>query len=221
MFDAIAERYDLLNRLISLGVDQGWRAKAVTALGTDLRRVLDLATGTGDLALQIARQHPECQVVGVDPSLNMLAVAERKRLRHPAGPRIVLQPGDAQALPFADGEFDAVSIAFGIRNVPDRPKALREMRRVTRSAGRVVVLELSEPRGGAMGALARWHMHSVVPWLGGLLSGQREYRYLPNSIRAFPTPSEFAALMTNAGLVNVKACALSFGVCHLYVGEAP
>lgn len=225
MFDAIAERYDLLNRLISLGVDQGWRRRTVRALcataGSPPKRVVDLATGTGDLLLLIAQHYPSAEIVGIDPSKAMLAVAERKLQRSPAASRLSVQLGDAQELQLPSGSVDALSMAFGIRNVPDRPKALCEMVRVCRSGGRVAILELSEPRSGLLAPLARFHMHTVVPWLGGLLSGQREYRYLPNSIRAFPPAAEFASMLNAAGLVNVKAQALSFGVCHLYTGDVP
>jgi demethylmenaquinone methyltransferase/2-methoxy-6-polyprenyl-1,4-benzoquinol methylase len=226
MFDAIAERYDLLNRLISLGVDQGWRRRTVRALASTLNaagpaRILDLATGTGDLLLLIAKHYPTAEVVGVDPSKAMLAVAERKLSRSSVADRVSVQLGDAQALELPSASIDAVSMAFGIRNVPDRAKALSEMVRVCRAGGRVAILELSEPQGGLLAPLARFHMHTVVPWLGGLLSGQREYRYLPNSIRAFPPAQQFAQMLSAAGLVNVVAQPLSFGVCHLYTGDVP
>jgi demethylmenaquinone methyltransferase / 2-methoxy-6-polyprenyl-1,4-benzoquinol methylase len=221
MFDAIAERYDLLNRVMSLGVDQGWRRKTVAALAlSDGERVLDLATGTADLAIQVARRHPAVQVTGVDPSTGMLAVGGRKVVAAGLGGRVTLQPGDAQALPFKKGSFDAVSMAFGIRNVPDRPRALREMRRVLRGGGRVAILELSEPQGGVLGALARLHIRRIVPRLGALLSGAREYRYLQESIAAFPPPEEFAATMEAAGLREVRATPLTFGVCCLFTARA-
>ncbi|HEX2732380.1 MAG TPA: bifunctional demethylmenaquinone methyltransferase/2-methoxy-6-polyprenyl-1,4-benzoquinol methylase UbiE [Polyangiaceae bacterium] len=217
MFDGIAERYDLLNRMISLGVDQGWRRRTVSSLGKTPRDVLDLATGTGDLALLIARELPEAKVLGIDPSTAMLAVAQRKVDR--ARVNVHLQPGDAQALTLADHSVDAITMAFGIRNVPDRARALREMARVCRSGAKIAILELSEPEKGLLAPLARWHMHTVVPWLGGLLSGQREYRYLPNSIRAFPRPEAFCEMMTAAGIGSVNAEPLTFGVCHLYTGS--
>ena len=220
MFDAIAERYDLLNRLISLGIDQRWRRKTVRALNVGAAgRVLDLATGTADLALLTARTHPGCHVVGVDPSQNMLAIGRQKVAAAGLDGRIELQVGSAEALPFGASEFDATSIAFGIRNVTDRRRGLAEMARVTRPGGRVAVLELSEPRSGIMGPLARFHIHTVVPWMGSLLSGATEYRYLQRSIAAFPPPEEFAALMESAGLRVVSVERLTFGVCHLYVGE--
>lgn len=219
MFDAIAARYDTLNRILSLGMDQGWRRKAVAALAlpTDAR-VLDLATGTGDLAIAIAETHRDATVTGVDPSRNMLNEGERKVRELHLSKRIELLVGDAQALEFEDETFHGVTIAFGIRNVPDRLKALKEMKRVTRTGGRVVVLELSEPRAGVMGVLARTYVHAIVPRVGGLLSGTKEYRYLQKSIAAFPPASEFARMMEEAGLTMLETCPLTFGVAHLYVG---
>ena len=220
MFDGIAERYDFVNRVISLGIDQSWRKKTVRAL--ELRsgaRVLDLATGTGDLAIMVATLHPDVAVVGVDPSAKMLEVGQKKLLDAALNERVTLQLGDAQALDFPDNSFDGLCIAFGIRNVPDRLQGLREMARVTRPGGRVAILELSEPRGGVLGPLARFHVHSVVPTVGALLSGKREYHYLQKSIAAFPPAAEFEAMMSDAGLRVVASTPLTFGVCHLYVGE--
>jgi demethylmenaquinone methyltransferase/2-methoxy-6-polyprenyl-1,4-benzoquinol methylase len=220
MFDAIAGRYDLLNRILSLGIDQGWRQKTVAGMQLGPRaHVLDLATGTADLAILVASTHPDARVEGVDPSVKMLEVGRQKVDKLGLSDRITLHVGVAESVPFADGTFDAVSIAFGIRNVPDRPKALREMARVTRPGGRVVILELSEPRGGVLGPLARFHVHSVVPWLGGLLSGSREYRYLQRSIAAFPPSEEFTRTMSAAGLRVLETAPLTFGVSNLYVAE--
>jgi demethylmenaquinone methyltransferase / 2-methoxy-6-polyprenyl-1,4-benzoquinol methylase len=223
MFDAIAHRYDLLNRLLSLGVDRSWRRKTVAALavGDGPREVLDVATGTGDLAMAVAQAHAEARVVGLDPSENMLAVGRTKVERAGLGARVALVHGDACALPFGDDRFDATCIAFGIRNVPDRALALREMARVTRPGGRVAVLELGEPSGGVLGPLARFHIRTVVPRMGAMLSGAREYRYLQESIAAFPAPEAFAAMMEAAGLLVREVRPLTFGVCHLYVGSPP
>lgn len=221
MFDGIAERYDLLNRLISLGIDQRWRRETVDALQLGQEaEVLDLATGTGDLALLAARRHPSARLVGVDPSTRMMEVGQRKIATQGLGDRIQLLAGDAQSLPFEDNSFDGVMMGFGIRNVPDRAQALREMARVTRPGGRVAILELSEPQNGVLGALARFHMHRVVPWMGSILSGAREYRYLPQSISAFPPAPEFGDLMTASGLRVERISPFTFGVCHLYVGRA-
>lgn len=220
MFDGIARRYDLLNRIMSMGMDQGWRRKTVKSLRlAPGHRALDLATGTADLAIRIARKHPEVTVVGLDPSRGMLDVGVTKVARRELEDRVELVEGDAQALPYPDDSFDAITMAFGIRNVPDRALALREMVRVLRPGGRVAILELSEPRKGIMAPLARFHIRVVVPRLGALISGSREYRYLQESVAAFPPPREFTAMMTDAGFASAHARALTFGVCQLYTGE--
>lgn len=218
MFDRIARRYDLLNRILSLGLDRRWRRKAAAALALgDRARVLDLACGTGDLALAILARHPDAELVGLDPSRAMLDIAGDKAARR--GARLALEVGIAEELPFDDASFDGVSIAFGLRNVPDRARALGEMARVTRPGGRVVVLELGEPRGRILGPLARFHVHRVVPRLGALLSGAREYRYLERSIAAFPPPEEVVLMMARAGLAPLEPQPLAFGACHLFAAE--
>jgi demethylmenaquinone methyltransferase/2-methoxy-6-polyprenyl-1,4-benzoquinol methylase len=218
MFDAIAERYDMLNRILSFGVDQSWRRRTVNSLAIQNgHRVLDLATGTGDLAIMIARRHPGATVLGVDPSRNMLAVGERKVADAGLTGRVSFAYGDAEHLELPDASVDGISMAFGIRNVPDRARALREMARVTRPGGRIAILELSEPRRGILGPLARFHIRTVVPRLGALLSGSREYRYLQQSIAAFPPPEEFADVMRASGLTVLEVAPLTFGVSCLYV----
>lgn len=220
MFDMIAPRYDLLNRLMSLGVDQRWRNKTVDAL--ELKpgfRVLDLATGTADLALKVLQRHPDTKVVGVDPSEGMLEVGRRKVEAKGLGAVCELRVGDAQQLPFEDKSFDGLCMAFGIRNVPDRARALREMARVVRPDGRIAILELSEPRKGLLGPMARFQIRTVVPFMGRLLSGAREYRYLQESIASFPEPEVFADLMRESGLEVLRVTPLTFGVCCLYVAR--
>jgi demethylmenaquinone methyltransferase / 2-methoxy-6-polyprenyl-1,4-benzoquinol methylase len=225
MFDRIAHRYDLLNRVLSLGIDQRWRRGTVRALGLNGRapgaRVLDLATGTADLAILVARRHPGALVDGLDPSRRMLERGRTKIGDAGLADRVRLVTGDAEALPFPDATFDGVTIAFGIRNVPDRAQGLREMRRVAKPGGRVAVLELSEPGGGLLGRVARFHVHTLVPRIGALLSGEREYRYLQDSIAAFPPAEEFAGMMGDAGLDMVDIVPLTLGVCHLYVAKRP
>ncbi|MEZ4268433.1 MAG: bifunctional demethylmenaquinone methyltransferase/2-methoxy-6-polyprenyl-1,4-benzoquinol methylase UbiE [Myxococcota bacterium] len=223
MFDRIARRYDLMNRLLSFGLDKRWRRHLLDALG-DVRAgdsVLDVATGTADVALAIAKRHPQSTVVGLDPSEGMLAVGREKIARGGLSERVRLVAGTGEALPFSDDEFAATTIAFGIRNVPDRPAALREFARVTRPGGHVVILELTEPREGLLAPLARFHVHRVVPLLGSLLSGAREYRYLQESIAAFPPPQDFVALMDDAGLERVELRRETLGTAHLYVGRVP
>jgi demethylmenaquinone methyltransferase/2-methoxy-6-polyprenyl-1,4-benzoquinol methylase len=220
MFDGIAARYDLVNRVISLGVDQSWRRKTVRELRLGpSQRVLDLATGTADLAIQVARSETSVHVVGLDPSTKMLEIGRAKLARAKLFSRVELVQGDAQALPFSSASFHAVCIAFGIRNVPDRGRALREMARVTRPGGRIGILELSEPRAGIFGKLARFHVHTIVPYVGALLSGVKEYRYLQRSIAAFPAAEDFAELMRQSNLNVLGVYPLTFGVCHLYVAE--
>jgi demethylmenaquinone methyltransferase/2-methoxy-6-polyprenyl-1,4-benzoquinol methylase len=220
MFDQIASRYDLLNRLMSMGIDQSWRRKTVAAmeLPSDAR-VLDLATGTGDLAMMIARLHPDASVVGSDPSTRMLEVGIEKVARGGLGDRVELQVGDAQALPYENDSFDGCCIAFGIRNVPNRRAALAEMARVTKPGGRVAVLELGEPSVGWLSPVARFHVRKVIPRLGGMLSGSREYKYLQESIAAFPAAEEFAGQMEASGLNVLEVKPLTFGACNLFVAE--
>ena len=221
MFDAIAERYDLVNRILSLGIDQRWRTLTARALALpDAARVLDVATGTADLAIRIAGLSPDVHVVGIDPSERMLELGRQKILRAGLGERVELATGSAEHLTFESASFDGASIAFGIRNVPDRLAALREMARVVKPGCRVAVLELGEPRSGVLGPLARFHVHSVVPAVGALLSGKREYRYLQQSIAAFPAPEQFAELMREAGLDELEITPLTFGVCQLFVGRS-
>ena len=225
MFDRIAARYDLLNRLISLGGDRRWRRIAAEALTLDSwtrrpLRVLDVASGTGDLAIEIASRYPGVAVHGIDASRGMTEIGRRKVDQAGFGDRVTLDAGDALELPFSDCTFDAATIAFGIRNIPDRNRALQEMARVTRPGGRVVILEAGEPPSGLTGALARFHIHVVVPFVGGLLAGAEEYRYLERSIRAFPPVSEFVRTMAAAGLEEVETRSLTFGVCNLFLARA-
>jgi len=219
MFDGIAPRYDLLNRLMSFGADRRWRRAAASALA--LRpgaTVLDLATGTADLAIEIARTWPGSSIIALDPSSRMLDVARKKVVRAGLSQRIRLVRGRAEDLPFRDEKVDGCTMAFGIRNIVDRSRALAETARATATTGRIVILELSEP-DGVLGALARLHIRRIVPRLGAFLSGAREYRYLRESIAAFPTPGEFAALMGRSALHVQDVLPLTFGVCHLYVGR--
>jgi demethylmenaquinone methyltransferase/2-methoxy-6-polyprenyl-1,4-benzoquinol methylase len=216
MFDRIARRYDLLNRILSVGLDRRWRRRAVAALAPRPgERFLDLATGTADVALQILRREPEATVVGLDPSRAMLAIGAAKARAAGVAGKLTLIPGDARELPFPDATFDGVIIAFGIRNVPDRSLALAEMARVLRQGGRAVILELNEPRN----ALARLHVHRIVPMLGALLSGAAEYRYLQRSIAAFPPPETFGSLMATRGLPVATMDRLTLGVATLFVGR--
>ncbi len=222
MFDQIARRYDILNRMMSFGIDIHWRNRAIKALQLKPHeKVLDLATGTADLALQMAMKHQGTHIFGLDPSRQMLKTAQRKVVSQqgkmaPQQGSVFLLKGDAQALPFPDAIFDAATMAFGIRNVPDRLLALQEVRRVLKKNGRAVILELSEPPPGLFRTLARFYMRNIIPFLGGLLSTSQEYQYLQKSIHHFPPPQEFSALIKQAGFQEVQIIPLTFGVCNLY-----
>jgi len=222
MFDRIAGRYDLLNRVLSLGRDGAWRRRAVRALVLQPGgRYLDVATGTADVAIEMARVEPTARIDGVDPASEMLAEGRAKIARRRLLEGIDLHLGSIEPLPSADGTFDGAVIAFGIRNVTDRLLGLREMARVVRRGGRVVVLELTEPTRGLLAPLSRLYIRHLVPRLGGLLAGEAEYRYLQQSIAAFPAPGRFLDLMREAGLAEPSAASLTCGVCHLFVGRRP
>jgi demethylmenaquinone methyltransferase/2-methoxy-6-polyprenyl-1,4-benzoquinol methylase len=219
MFASIARRYDAANEVLSLGVHRGWRRAAVRLSGAvPGDRVLDCATGTGDLALAFKRAvGPTGEVVGTDFCEEMLAPAPAKARR--AGLEVRFEVADALALPYADRSFDVASIAFGIRNVDDPVRCLREMARVVRPGGRVAVLEFGQPRG-PFGALFRVYSRQVMPALGGLLTGNRSaYEYLPRTAAAFPAGDRFLALMSESGSFSQRgATPLLAGTAYVYVG---
>ena len=224
MFDAIAPKYDFLNRLLSLGIDQRWRKQAVKMAGRALkrppRRILDVATGTADLAIEALKLGPE-QVVGVDIAEEMLALGRQKlRARH-LDHRITLQRGDAEHLDFEDGAFDIVLVAFGVRNFENLGAGLRELRRVLRPGGALVVLEFSHPHAFPMKQLYGFYSSQVLPRVGRAVSGDSgAYAYLPESIRAFPDGRDFLRVMGEAGFGGRKEKRLTFGVASLYRGIA-
>jgi len=221
MFDQIAGRYDLLNRIMSIGQDQYWRRRAVKALELrDGDTILDVATGTGDLAIMIASKNPGVNVRGVDPSKNMIGVGNVKVAQKALQNRVGLEIGNGLELPYEEDQFDGAVVAFGIRNFPDRLQGLSEMRRVTKPGRKVVILELGEPERGLMSIAAKTYIHHVVPAVGAALSGKKEYRYLQESIAAFPPPEQFKELMREAGLEQVTSTPLSFGAVNLFVGTA-
>jgi demethylmenaquinone methyltransferase/2-methoxy-6-polyprenyl-1,4-benzoquinol methylase len=222
MFDRIARRYDLLNRLLSFGIDRGWRRAAVAYLDAPKgARILDLCTGTADLLVEAIQRFPSRRGTGVDFSAEMLRRARGKLERRGLLGQAAVVQGDAERLPLRDACFDGALIAFGIRSVPDQQRALLELRRVLVPGGRLVVLEFSSPTG-AMGALYRLYSRHVLPRVGGAISGDRgAYTYLPESIERFPRPEQFAAALQGAGFTGVAQRPLSFGVAHLHRGERP
>ncbi len=219
MFDAIAPRYDLLNHLLSAGLDRRWRARAIQALHLPAHaRVVDLCTGTADLAIQAATDARGTRVLGVDFADAMLRLGLRKlRTRHLDGP-ITLVRGDATAIPVRDGSADAVTIGFGIRNVADPARALFEIARALKPGGRLAILEFGQPRMPGLRNLYAWYFRYALPAIGRLVSKHESaYSYLPASVGAFPPPPEFADIIAATGFSQVRAVPLTFGIVYLFV----
>jgi len=222
MFDRIAPRYDLLNRLLSAGTDVRWRRRAVDFLElTPPLRVLDLCTGTADLLLEAVSRDPRNTGLGVDLAQGMLARGVRKLERRGYAARARLVGGDGERLPVRSASFDAALVGFGIRNIGDPQRALMEVHRALRPGGRFVVLEFSMPQG-LLGRLYRTYFTVLLPRIGRLVSGDGSaYAYLPASVQAFPSPQAFAALMEQAGFASVRIQPLTFGIACLHRGEKP
>ena len=221
MFDAVAPRYDFLNRVLSAGIDRYWRSRAVRMLSDEQpRRVLDVATGTADLAIKIERTlHPR-ETIGIDLSTEMLDRGRAKIEQKGLSPRISLRKADAADLPFADASFDAAFVAFGVRNFEDLDAGLGDIRRVLRPSGALVVLEFSSPRAFPIKQVYDWYSRRVLPHIGGLLSpDQGAYEYLPNSVAAFPDGTDFLRRMRSAGFDDLEWTPLTFGIASLYKGR--
>ncbi len=218
MFNRIAPRYDLLNRLLSFGIDKRWRRNVVKLLtGFRAPMILDVATGTGDLAIEICKIDPVA-VYGVDISSEMLGVAEKKITRKRLQMTVQLRQGDSEALPFDDNFFDAVTVAFGVRNFEDLKKGLTEMQRVLRPDGRLIVLEFSKPEKFPFKQLFRFYFTRILPWWGGLISRDREaYSYLPASVLQFPEGEAFEQELRSAGFETLQSLPQTFGIATIYV----
>lgn len=222
MFDSIAKDYDSLNHIMSLSIDKIWRKKAIRKIkdAGDSPRVLDVACGTGDFSIAIAKAIGNGKVIGVDISKEMLEVMRRKVLKNNLEGIITQEVGDGEDLRFPEDSFDRVVNAFGIRNFEDRDKGLREALRVLRPGGRLVILELSRPQN----RIIRWfydlYFLNILPKIGGKVSGDKKaYMYLPASVKAFPGKKEFMEQMRKAGFVNITHRALTFGICRMYCGD--
>jgi demethylmenaquinone methyltransferase/2-methoxy-6-polyprenyl-1,4-benzoquinol methylase len=224
MFDLIASRYDLLNRVLSFGIDVWWRYRLGFYLPVTKtpQKVLDIATGTGDVGLSLLRNHPKRvgEVVGVDLAEEMLDKADKK-IQSRNIPNMSVKVGDATNLPIETDSVDATTIAFGIRNVPDVPKALEEMKRVIKPGGRALILEFSIPRFFLFKWFYLFYFRYILPTVGGLVSGNKKaYSYLNSSVEAFPDGQDFLDLMNDAGFTNTKATSLTFGIASIYQGDA-
>lgn len=221
MFDAIAPRYDLLNHLLSAGLDRRWRERAVDALQLSSgASVLDLCTGTADLALAVVRRGSGTRVIGVDFAGAMLQLAGQKVRALGLQAQIGLVRGDAMRIPLAGGSCDAATIAFGIRNVAQPELALRELSRVIKPGGRLAILEFGQPRVPGLRTLYDWYFRYLLPFVGRLVSKhQSAYSYLPASVGAFPTPAQFCQICETSGFTRVRAVPLTGGIVYLYVAE--
>ncbi len=224
MFDGISGSYDRLNHLMSADVDKSWRRKAIREIACgfpkgEKMKLLDLACGTGDFSIAAARMIPAAEVTGLDLSSGMLDVMKTKVQSASLGDRISMVLGDGEDLPFPDGTFDRVAIAFGIRNFENRERGLREMLRVLKPGGRLVVLELSVPENPLVRSLYSFYFTKVMPAVGGVVSGDRKaYEYLPASVLNFPKKDEFLAIMRSCGFRDASHRALSLGICRMYRG---
>ena len=246
MFDRIAFRYDFLNRFLSGGIDMYWRRRAIRELGRHeesgrgtgamdgaggrsgarggaldgaarLRSVLDVATGTGDMAILLTRQLPGVRVTGIDISAGMLEIGRGKVKRLRLDRQIMLQTGDSEALEFPDAHFDAITVAFGVRNFEDLEKGLREMLRVLKPGGKLVILEFSQPRTPGIRQVYDLYLRLVAPRVGRMVSSSREaYQYLNDSVKAFPEGAALLHILDQCGYSHTRLRRLSLGICSLY-----
>lgn len=224
MFDGIAPSYDTFNHITSLGIDKTWRRRSLKHIIDNERpqRILDIACGTGDYSIAMAKKMlPGGSLTGMDISAGMMEVMGRKLAAQTLPVPVDMKVGDSEATGFEDGSFDVVTIAFGIRNFEHREAALREIRRILRPGGRLVILELSTPENKVLNSVYDLYFSRIMPAIGGMLSGDKEpYKYLPASVKAFPRPVEWIRTMRECGYSEVLHKPYTFGLCRLYVGIA-
>jgi demethylmenaquinone methyltransferase/2-methoxy-6-polyprenyl-1,4-benzoquinol methylase len=220
MFDNISHRYDFLNHFLSLGIDKGWRKKAIKLLEPlKPRTILDVATGTGDFAIQALSLNPH-KVVGIDISEGMLAVGRKKIAARQLSSQVELFSGDSENIPFKENNFDAVTVAFGVRNFENLERGLTEIYRVIKPGGMVVVLEFSRPRTFPFRQVYSFYFKFILPKIGRFISSDKAaYTYLPESVEAFPDGEDFLQCLKAVGFKNTKCRALTFGISSIYSGS--
>jgi demethylmenaquinone methyltransferase / 2-methoxy-6-polyprenyl-1,4-benzoquinol methylase len=219
MFDNISHRYDFLNHFLSLGIDKAWRRKAISMLKeSNPRIILDVATGTADFAIQAMSLKP-AKIHGIDISEGMLEVGRKKLKQRNLAEVIELRTGDSENIPFEQNKFDAVTVAFGVRNFENLEKGLREIHRVLKPGGKLIVLEFSRPRVFPMKQAYNFYFKVILPWVGSIVSSDKSaYTYLPESVEAFPDGQDFLRILENVGFKNTKCKALTFGISSIYSG---
>lgn len=220
MFDDISGRYDFLNHFLSMGIDRSWRKRLVRLLGEkNPRSILDVATGTGDLAIALAAIKPE-KIVGIDIAGKMLAIGRAKVEKQGLERLIILKQADAENIPFPDDSFDALTIAFGVRNFENLVTGLKEMKRVLHPGGTMMILEFSHPASIPFRQLYRIYSSLFIPLIGRVVSrNNKAYQYLPDSVRSFPSGKEFLDLLINIGMRDCHQVILTFGVASIYIAE--
>lgn len=221
MFDNIARRYDFLNRLLSLGIDKIWRKKAIEQLrAKNPKIILDVATGTADVALETARRLQPKKIIGVDISNEMLSYGRRKIAKQSLGHIIELREGDSENLPFQDNTFDAITVAFGVRNFENLEAGLSEMRRVLKDNGKLVVLEFSRPDIFPFKQIFHFYFRNILPLIGKWTSQDpRAYSYLYESVQAFPEGEAFLNILQKIGYKTYQCKKLTLGICSIYSAE--
>jgi demethylmenaquinone methyltransferase/2-methoxy-6-polyprenyl-1,4-benzoquinol methylase len=219
MFDSIATRYDLLNKVLSAGIDKSWRKKAIDELiAIKPNAILDIATGTADLALECMRLKP-AEIIGIDISNKMLDIGRHKIMAKGYQGIIRLEQADSEQLPYDDARFDAITVAFGVRNFEHLEEGLKEMYRVLRPGGKVVILEFSQPDRFPVKQFYNFYSYKVMPKIGQMLSKERSaYEYLPASVSAFPHGKNFLSILTKTGFKDTKSNPLTFGIASIYTG---
>lgn len=219
MFDSIATRYDLLNKVLSGGIDKSWRRKTINKLiGIQPQSILDIATGTADLAIESMKLKPT-EIIGIDISNKMLDIGRHKIMEKGYQGIIRLEQADSENIPYPDNRFDAITVAFGVRNFEHLEKGLAEMYRVLKPGGKVVILEFSQPTQFPVKQFYNFYSNYVMPRVGQLLSKERSaYEYLPASVAAFPYGKKFTSLLTKTGYRDTKAQSLTFGIASIYTG---